>query len=212
MARSFYKTNPNSGKAKMKTVLAALVVSLAALTAQAADGPDHAHSKYAGQETRTIKSLSPGDIAELRRGGGWGLAKAAELNGMPGPAHLLELKDTIALDAAQVSAINSVYAGMKSRAIELGEKLIGLERDLEGQFRNRTVSDATLRASLGAIAETRKELRYTHLAAHLETPKILSEDQIKAYNAKRGYANPDPCANIPTGHDAAQWRKHNGCK
>ena len=37
-------------------------------------------SPYAGQETRTVKSFSPEDIAELRRGGGWGLAKAAELN------------------------------------------------------------------------------------------------------------------------------------
>ena len=191
------------------TVLAVLIISMAA---QAADRPHAAVSKYAGQETRTIKSLSAEDIAELKRGGGWGLAKAAELNGMPGPVHLLELKDVIALDAAQVSAINVVYAGMKSRAIALGEKLIGLERDLEDQFRNRTVSDATLRASLGAIAETRKELRYTHLAAHLKTPKILTGDQIKAYNAKRGYAGPDPCANMPEGHDAAMWRKHNGCK
>ncbi len=196
----------------MKTVLAALVVALAASAAQGADRPNHAHSKYAGQETREIKSLSPDDIAELRRGGGWGLAKAAELNGLPGPAHLLEMKDAIALDAAQVAAVTAVYTAMNSRAIELGEKLIGLERDLESQFHNRTVSDASLRASLDAIAETRKELRYTHLVAHLNTPKILSEDQIKAYNAKRGYANPDPCANIPQGHDAGMWRKHNDCK
>jgi hypothetical protein len=47
---------------------------------------------YAGQDARDIKSLSAEDIAELRRGGGWGFAKSAELNGMPGPAHLLELK------------------------------------------------------------------------------------------------------------------------
>ena len=54
-------------------------------------------SPYVGQDTRPIKSLSADDILELRRGGGWGLAKAAELNGMPGPAHLLELKDEIPL-------------------------------------------------------------------------------------------------------------------
>jgi hypothetical protein len=49
-------------------------------------------------QSRAIKSLSDNDINELRRGGGWGLALAAELNGMPGPAHLLELKDKIPLD------------------------------------------------------------------------------------------------------------------
>ena len=45
-------------------------------------------SPYAGQENRQIKSLSANDIQELKRGGGWGLAKAAELNGLPGPAQV----------------------------------------------------------------------------------------------------------------------------
>lgn len=40
-------------------------------------------------QSRAIKSLSDNDIKELRRGGGWGLALAAELKGMPGPADLL---------------------------------------------------------------------------------------------------------------------------
>ena len=50
-------------------------------------------SPYAGQDTRPIKSPSANDILELRRGSGWGLAKPAELNSKPGPAHRLELKD-----------------------------------------------------------------------------------------------------------------------
>jgi len=43
------------------------------------------HSEYSGDEDRAIKSLSADDIEELRRGGGWGFARAAELNGVPGP-------------------------------------------------------------------------------------------------------------------------------
>jgi DNA repair protein RadC len=38
---------------------------------------------YAGQQTRSIKALSPEDIDELRKGAGMGLAKAAELNSIP---------------------------------------------------------------------------------------------------------------------------------
>ena len=53
-------------------------------------------------QSRAIKSLSESDIQELRRGGGWGLALPAELNGMPGPVHLLELKDQIPLATDQV--------------------------------------------------------------------------------------------------------------
>ena len=62
------------------------------------------------------------------------------------------------------------------------------------------------------VAEARKQLRYTHLAAHLKTPAILSEDQIANYNRLRGYDKPNPCDNVPAGHDATLWRKHNGCE
>ena len=180
--------------------------------AQASD-TQHSHtSKYAGQENRTIKSLSPDDIAELKRGGGWGLAKAAELNGVPGPVHLLEMKNDIPLDDTQVSAISKIFEQMKAQAIQQGERLIALERKLESHFQNRTITDTVLRSSLDAIAEARKELRYIHLATHLKTPEILSQDQVKKYNALRGYSNPDPCANIPKGHDAELWHKHNGCE
>lgn len=48
-----------------------------------------ADSPYTGMQDRAIKSLSDADIRELRRGGGWGHALPAEINGMPGPAHLL---------------------------------------------------------------------------------------------------------------------------
>ncbi len=196
----------------MNKFLLALPMLVLGFTAEARDTQLSQVSKYLGQETRTIKSLSPDDIAELRRGGGWGLAKAAELNGVPGPAHLLELKDEIPLDEVQVSALTEIFERMKAQAIQQGERLIALERELENHFRNRSITDARLRASLDGIAEARKELRYIHLATHLKTPEILSRDQIEKYNALRGYSNPNPCANIPQGHDAEMWRKHNGCK
>ena len=60
-------------------------------------------SKYAGEEKREIKSLSAADIDELKNGKGWGLAKAAELNGVPGPVHLLEMKNEIHLTPEQTS-------------------------------------------------------------------------------------------------------------
>ena len=62
----------------------------------AASGHEY-KSKYIGQERREIKSLSNDDIKELRAGAGWGLAKAAELNGLPGPKHILEMKSIQAM-------------------------------------------------------------------------------------------------------------------
>ena len=197
---------------KMKIALLILPILMLAVTAQANDGSHSKESKYAGEEKRSIKSLSPDDIAELKRGGGWGLAKAAELNGVPGPAHLLEMKDKIPLTEDQVMAIDKTYKQMKAQAIKQGEHLIVLEQELELQFRSGSITPDALRASLIKIANVRMELRFTHLAAHLKTPDILSKDQIRKYNELRGYSNPDPCANIPDGHNAEMWRKHNGCK
>lgn len=197
----------------MKSLLLSLPVLMLGSTAQADDAL-HSHvSKYVGQEKRAIKSLSPDDIAELKRGGGWGLARAAELNGVPGPVHLLEMKDEIPLDDRQVSEISKILDQMKAMAILHGERLIALEWELENHFQSRSITDRLLRSSLDAIANARKELRYIHLATHLKMPGILSESQIRKYNVLRGYLNSDPClSNMPKGHDAKMWRKHNGCE
>jgi|SaaInlStandDraft_6_1057023.scaffolds.fasta_scaffold19344_3 hypothetical protein len=195
----------------MKNVLCVLPILVMGFAVQANETGHSNKSKYAGQEQRAIKSLSPDDLVELRRGGGWGLARAAELNGVPGPSHLLELKDKIPLNAIQVKQIRALFESMKIKAVAHGKTLIGLERQLEKHFKDRTINDAILRASLEAIAQTRKNLRYVHLATHLKTPEILSEAQIGKYNDLRGYASSDPCANVPEGHDKKMWRKHNGC-
>jgi len=180
-------------------------------TTSLASETKHLHSEYAGQQTRSIKSLSKDDIAQLSAGKGWGLAKAAELNGVPGPAHLLEMKEEIALSESQVEKIQQLFDDMQQQAQTLGKKLIRLESELNQAFANRTVDKKSLREKLSSIADVRKELRYVHLATHLETPSILSEKQISKYNALRGYSG-DPCANIPKGHNKEMWLKHNGCK
>ncbi len=197
----------------MKFSVLALSISIlvVAIPSHASQNGHNHGSKYAGQEHREIKSLSADDVSELRRGGGWGLAKSAELNGVPGPAHLLELKDQIHLDARQVREIETLYAEMKAAAMRIGDRLIARERELEHHFQNRTITDDILRSSLAAISETRKELRYTHLSTHLRTPEILSDAQIAKYNALRGYARSNPCDTVPEGHNAEMWKKHNGC-
>lgn len=187
---------------------AAMAAHAAMAQGERPSGPHQ--SPYAGQESRGIKSLSAEDIAELRRGGGWGLARAAELNGVPGPAHLLELQDEIGLSTEQRGAITALYEEMKAAAIAEGERLIALEQALEDDFRGGAATEERLRASLADIAQSRERLRFIHLRTHLRTPTILTAQQIARYNVLRGYAQ-DPCANRPAGHDPAMWRRHNGC-
>ena len=168
-------------------------------------------SKYAGEEKREIKSLSEADIEELKNGEGWGLAKAAELNGVPGPAHLLEMKDGINLSTEQVRVIEDLYQKMKQAAIPLGLELIGLERELKNHFADRTITDELLDELLDKIAQVRKKLRYVHLSTHLKTPNILTTEQIALYNQLRGYSSEDPCKNIPKGYDPKMWKRHHNC-
>lgn len=63
---------------------------------------DHARSAYAGQADRAIEALSPERVRGLLAGGWMGLAKAAELNGLPGPKHVLDLAEPLVLTPDQI--------------------------------------------------------------------------------------------------------------
>ena len=193
----------------MRTLTLTLVGMLSVAAAVA--GEQHKKSPYAGQETRQIKSLSADDVEELHRGGGWGLAKTAELNGFPGPTHLLELADQINLTDNQIEAIEAIRSDMQVRAIETGRKFVNLEKELDREFQSGTITSDRLGSLLSQIALVRGQLRLVHLSAHLQTRPLLTEHQVADYNRLRGYSE-DPCAAVPSGHDPNMWRKHNGCE
>lgn len=193
----------------LRTFTLGLVLAFSPAAAPAQDHSGHT-SPYAGLETRAIKSLSETDLKELRRGGGWGLALAAELNGVPGPAHLLELRDQIPLSADQIRKIQQIFNEMQTEAVAAGARLISAEEAIEAAFRAADLDDARLRALIAEAERARAELRFIHLTRHLSTPPLLSADQIARYNRLRGYGS-DPCANVPPGHSAEMWRRHNNC-
>ncbi|MCK5193983.1 MAG: hypothetical protein KAQ71_09250 [Desulfobulbaceae bacterium] len=196
----------------MNTKVTMLFLILILITLSTLSAAEHSYkSKYAGEEKREIKSLSEADIEELTNGKGWGLAKAAELNGLPGPAHLLEMKEEIHLSAKQIRVIGDLFKKMKQEAIPLGLELIEIERELNNHFSNRTITDELLGVLLERIAQVQKKLRYVHLSTHLKTPNILTPEQIALYNKLRGYSSDDPCENIPKRHDPEMWKRHHNC-
>ena len=193
------------------TITVAMVVAALPLAAFGQDHGDNTNTApYEGFETRGIKSLSEQDIEELRRGGGWGLALPAGLNGQPGPAHLLELREELDLCEEQVEAISSIYHEMRTAAIVAGEHFIAAETALSNAFAGPGLFEETLRGLLAEAAAACAELRYIHLSRHLSTSALLSDTQIHRYNVLRGYSD-DPCANVPEGHDPNLWHRHNGC-
>jgi hypothetical protein len=168
-----------------------LALTLVLPTTAVAQQAHHDHnSAYVGEEVRSIKSLSDDDISELRRGGGWGLAKAAELNGMPGPSHVLKMGTELALTADQQARVRNVFETMQREAVAEGVRYVALEEDLEERFRLRRVAGTELMTLLATIEESRARLRFVHLSAHLMLLDILTQPQIDTYNRLRGYNAP----------------------
>ncbi|NKB77001.1 MAG: hypothetical protein GKR96_08095 [Gammaproteobacteria bacterium] len=190
----------------MRKLSALLLLTISLTVTQYASASD-----YSGQQTREIKSLSADDIDDLLNGRGWGLAKSAELNGLPGPAHLLEYKEDLRLSASQVQNISDLYLKMHLRAKKLGKEYIEQEQFLEHLIQSPDITQEQLDSELKKSALILADLRFTHLSAHLKTPDVLTKEQIERYNSLRGYGASDLCENPPEGHDPDMWKKHNNC-
>src|SRR5213595_738740 len=119
-----------------------LAVALLLATAGAS-----AQMPYAGMQVRSVKALSEQQVSDLNAGRGMGLALAAELNGYPGPSHVLELADKLDLSSDQRQQVQSLFDSMKAEALPLGSKLIAQETDLDKLFASRAITTDSLKAS-----------------------------------------------------------------
>ena len=144
-------------------------------------------SSYAGEETRGIKALPQSQISGLLSGKGMGYGKAAELNGYPGPAHVLELAKELSLTTDQQADTEAIFAKMEDAAKELGAELVAAERALDQAFQDRVVDEASVLQLVQAIGEVESRLRAVHLNAHLQQAQLLDDKQISNYMSLRGY-------------------------
>jgi len=167
--------------------LAALIVCALAAPVLAAD---MAAGPYAGQQARTVKALSDEEIAALRNGEGMGMAKAAELNGYPGPVHVLAFAAQLGLTEGQRHDVQAIFDRMSGAAKPLGAELIAQEQALDQLFAKGEITPDRLAAATAAIAELQGRLRLVHLRAHLETRALSAPNQIARYEQLRGYGQP----------------------
>lgn len=147
-------------------------------------------SPYSGQEIRVIKSLSDNDVQSLQNGTGeafGGIAKLAELNGYPGPRHVLDIAQELQLTDRQRMEIELIYQNMSNNAKSIGSAIIGVEQDMDEAFANKTITEENLIALLDKSANLYGQLRFVHLSAHLDTAQIMTTEQIQMYNEMRGY-------------------------
>lgn len=150
------------------------------------------HQPYAGLEKRPVKALSDQQIADLEAGRGMGLALAAELNGYPGPMHVLELAEPLGLTPVQHDGTLALFAAMKAEAMALGARLIAAEGELDRRFASGVVTDSSLPDSVREIAALQGELRLAHLKYHLAVARLLTPQQVTHYAELRGYRRESP--------------------
>jgi len=176
-------------------MMAATLATVGAAQAQHAPA-----SPYAGLETRSIKALSSEQIADLKAGRGMGLALPAELNGYPGPVHVLELADRLELTEEQRKRVQEFHTAMKAETVPLGERLIAQETDLDRLFATKSVTTASLQAATADIGATQGALRLAHLRYHLSTLEVLTPEQVRRYGELRGYSGTGGHGHGPARH------------
>jgi len=185
----------------MKIVLALTVVLSAGVPMAGAALAQSHQQPYAGQEKLPIKALSEAERADLLAGRGMGLAKAAEMNGYPGPMHVLEHAGALKLTDAQRQAVDAARVRMAAAAQALGREIMAAEAALDAAFAAKRIDAAMLKAQTDAIAALMGRLRAVHLAAHLETAPLLTPAQRAQYAALRGYGGQaEPDAHHPRKH------------
>ncbi|MFZ0389078.1 MAG: periplasmic heavy metal sensor [Calditrichia bacterium] len=165
-----------------------LCILLLSGTIQAQHHPPAQQSPYAPFKDRQIKALSPEDREGYLNGEGMGMALPAELNSYPGPKHIMELADQLALSREQRRQTGKIIDEMHQQAVALGKEIVEKEKQLDSLFVSGKIDPPILEKTVTDIASLRGRLRLTHLTAHLKMKALLTEDQIKNYNRLRGYA------------------------
>jgi Spy/CpxP family protein refolding chaperone len=146
-------------------------------------------SPYVSQLDSPVRGLSRQEVDDLLNGRGAGYARSAELNGYPGPRHVLDMREELTLSPQVVAQLEAIFSHMENRARQLGQQIVHQETELSQKFADNTLSETEMEAQVKELALLYGELRATHLQAHFQTLPLLSLEQVSKYNILRGYTN-----------------------
>ncbi len=181
---------------KVESTVVAFALGAFTLAASVAFAQSHHHGQhvskpaaqpYAGQQMREVASLSAQEPTEFLDGRGMGLARSAELNGHPGPMHVLELAEELRLTPEQRESVKAAFDRMKAKARSLGEAYIEAEKAVDQAFKSGTADAATVAARVAEANRLLGEVRLSHLQAHVEITPVLTPEQRARYADLRGY-------------------------
>ena len=172
------------------SVAAAAVTALVALTAAAWAQHDHGGAGASGHQAAQACQAEFEQV--VSEGRGFGLAFAADQNGYPGPMHVLELKERLALSPEQEASARALMHAMFAASRPASGRLLEAEAKLRRLFAGGSADETSVRAAVGEVERRRAEVRLVHLLTHLKTRALLSEAQRRLYHETRWRALPPP--------------------
>lgn len=131
----------------------------------------------------------PPDRETLEKSEGAGMAQYADVNGYPGPKHVLEMREELHLTDEQAKDIEAIFDEMSERSRAKGLAIIAEEQKLADLFISRKASQDRVEWLSSLIGTLRGELRAIHLTAHLQAAQVLSRDQCLTYGKLRHAAH-----------------------
>jgi Spy/CpxP family protein refolding chaperone len=165
-------------------VLLAIVVLVPSTVAAQHSGHQHTPGAPSDGHLRAQACLDEFD-AVVSDGRGFGMAFAADQNGYPGPMHVLELKDRLALTAEQEARVRAVMHAMFAESKPKSARLLEAEKRLRALFSGGGADETAVRAATAEVEHARADVRLVHLLAHLKTRELLTDAQRRAYQEAR---------------------------
>jgi Spy/CpxP family protein refolding chaperone len=165
----------------MASMLAALLGGAVVTSGQHSHG--HGGGHVGGH--RAAQACTTEFETVVGEGRGFGLAFAADQNGYPGPMHVLELKDRLALTAEQEAKARALMQAMFAESRPKSRRLLEAEAALRRLFAGTSADDAAVRAAVADVERARSEVRLVHLLTHLKTRDVLTAEQRRIYHEAR---------------------------
>ena len=165
-----------------------VVIALAVVPATAQHGQHGRHGHHgattpgAGHDAEACERDFQQVVADGR---GFGMAFVADRQGYPGPLHVMELADRLALTEDQKTRVRALLTAMFAESRPKGAALIAAELRLTELFASGRPDGASVRAAVADVERLRAKLRVLHLTTHLETRDVLTPEQRRLYHAAR---------------------------
>lgn len=146
-------TNTESSGHAAKPLAGSQVVAIALAQHHQHSVPTDTTSPYVEQLDSPVRGLSSQEVDDLLKGRGAGYARVAELNGYPGPRHVLDLKQELNLSTQQEWEIQIAFEQMQKEAERLGQVIVEREHKLSRDFTEQVITDTQLQRQTQELAK-----------------------------------------------------------